>query len=191
MRIFSKLAAWFFRGIAISFPIALTFYVVYAGFTWLDSLVPMHTPGLGIAAIVAGVTAVGFLGSTYLARGFFGLFDKGLQRLPLVKIIYTSLKDLTGAFVGENKRMNRPVLVQVFADQPSYRIGFLTQDDCSHLGQPGMVAVYLPDSYNFSGELWLVPASQVQPLAMPAAEAMKLVVSGGVTQTAAEPLVKA
>ena len=149
--------------------------------SWLDNLIPLRFPGLGLLTILAFISIVGYLASTLLAGPLFGLLEDILARLPLVSIIYSSLKDLISAFVGDKKKFNQPVLVTL---DPAYTIqkpGFITQEDLSNLGLPGQVAVYLPHSYNFSGNLYIVPAKYVTPLEATGAEIMKFIVSGGVS----------
>ena len=83
--------------------------------------------------------------------------------------------------MGEKKKFDRPVLVQLSADGP-YRIGFITQEHFT-VDSFELTAVYCPHSYNFSGNLFLVDASRVYPMDMDPSQAMRLIVSGGVSQT--------
>jgi len=95
-------------------------------------------------------------------------------------VIYSSIRDLLSAFVGKEKKFNNPVLVKVNHLSNLEKLGFLTQDDLSHLGVEGKkVAVYFPHSYNFSGELFIVPIEHVRPVDITSVEHMKFIVSGG------------
>ncbi len=177
----NRLATYFFRGLLFVVPIALTIYIIIVCISWLDNLIPLKIPGLGLLTILAFISIIGYLASTLLAGPLFGLLEDVLVRLPLVSIIYSSLKDLISAFVGDKKKFSQPVLVTL---DPSYTIqkpGFITQEDLTNLGLQGQVAVYLPHSYNFSGNLFIVPAEYVTPLDAPGAEIMKFIVSGGVS----------
>ncbi len=177
----NKFATYFFRGLLFVVPIALTLYIIILAISWLDNLIPLKIPGLGLLTILAFIIIVGYLASNLLAAPLFGLMEDILIRVPFVNIIYTSLKDLISAFVGDKKKFNQPVLVTL---NPGYTIqkpGFITQEDLSQLGLDGQVAVYLPHSYNFSGNLYIVPAQYVTPLDAPGAEIMKFIVSGGVS----------
>ena len=108
--------------------------------------------------------------------------DKIISQAPLVKIIYTSIKDFMSAFVGKDKKFTEPVLVKVNMDSDLEKMGFVTQRDLTSLGiDADKVAVYLPHSYNFSGNLFIVPAANVKPLNANSAEVMKFIVSAGVT----------
>jgi uncharacterized membrane protein len=89
---------------------------------------------------------------------------------------------LIEAFVGEKKRFNQPVLVTVNKDANVQRIGFITQNDLTQLGLSGnKMAVYLPFSYGFNGQLVIVPAENVEKIDASGTEMMKFVISGGVT----------
>jgi uncharacterized membrane protein len=101
--------------------------------------------------------------------------------VPLFKLIYSSIRDLLEAFVGEDKKFNEPVLVDM--GQGGIRqIGFLTQHDLKAIGLESDVAVYFPLSYSFAGKVMIVPREKIQPLDMKASDAMKFVVSGGVSE---------
>ncbi len=100
----------------------------------------------------------------------------------MVKVIYTSIKDFMSAFVGKEKRFTEPVLVKVSHDSNLEKMGFVTQRDLRNLGIAGeKVAVYLPHSYNFSGNLFIVPVENITPINAPPAEVMKFIVTAGLT----------
>lgn len=177
----NKLATYFFRGLLFVVPIALTLYIIVIAISWLDNLIPLEVPGVGLLSILAFIVIVGYLASTLLAGPLFSILEDILFRLPLVSIIYSSLKDLISAFVGDKKKFNQPVLVTLDPTHIIQKPGFITQEDLSSLGLQGQVAVYLPHSYNFSGNLFIVPAQYVTPLDVPGAQIMKFIVSGGVS----------
>jgi uncharacterized membrane protein len=171
---------FFLRGLLILVPAGFTVYVVVAFVHWLDSTFDVGVPGLGILIVFAAVALVGWVGSAVVVRPLLTLAERAIHRMPLVGIVYSSVRDLLDAFVGDNQKFNQPVLVKMTEDSEAYRVGFVTQATLAGLGLPDMAAVYFPDSYNFSGELLLVPRHHVRPLAVPSAEAMKFIVSGGV-----------
>ena len=190
-----KLLNYFFQGLLVVVPIAVTILVIYKIITWIDNLLPFQIPvklpgigevsipGLGILTIVVAVTAFGYLAKFFVANPFFVLLERMLERTPLLKIIYTSVKDLIEAFVGEKKRFNQPVLVTVNKESGVQRIGFITQKDLSVLGiSSNKMAVYLPFSYGFNGQLLIVPAENVEKIDASGTEMMKFVISGGVTE---------
>jgi uncharacterized membrane protein len=108
-------------------------------------------------------------------------FDHGMNRIPLVKLIYSSLKDLLNAFVGDKKKFNKPVLVEINKENNLFQIGFITQDDLSELGLNEMVSVYLPHSYAVSGIHYVISKDRVKPLQVNGPIAMKYIISGGVS----------
>ena len=105
-----------------------------------------------------------------------------MEKTPLLNLIYTSIRDLLSAFMGKEKKFNQPVLVKVNIISDLEKVGFITQRDLSDFGIKDKVSVYFPHSYNFSGEMFIVPVEQVKPLNIPPSEAMKFVVSGGVAK---------
>jgi uncharacterized membrane protein len=175
---------YFFRGLLFLVPVFITIYIILAAIQWLDSLVPVRVPGLGLIIILLVTTFTGYLASTLLAKPFIDLFEQLLAKVPLVNLIYSSMKDLISAFVGDKKKFNKAVIVTMNPAAGIQKIGFITQEDLAMLGMPGKVAVYCPHSYNFSGNLFIVPREQVQPIPMPASDIMKFIVSGGVSGTA-------
>ena len=101
--------------------------------------------------------------------------------MPLVKLVYTSLKELVGAFVGEKKKFDRPVLVALTAGSDVGSFGFVTRSTLPEIGLPGHVAVYVPQAYNIGGNVVVVPSDRVTALEADPAVVMTFVVSGGVT----------
>ena len=178
---------YFLRGVAVIAPLAVTAYVCWRLFSDVDSWLGLSIPGAGFAITIAFVIVVGFLASTFLARAVLGGIERVLARLPLVRLLYGSTKDLLNAFVGEQRRFDRPVLVALYPDAGGEVLGFVTQTALDHLGLPGRVAVYLPMSYSVAGHVVLFPADRVRPVAADSADVMAFLVSGGVTRVAAAP----
>lgn len=189
-----KLLNYFFQGLLVVVPISVTLVVIYKIIIWVDGLLPfqipvrlpgigeINIPGLGIITIVIGVTIFGYLAKFFVANPFFVLLERMLERTPLLKVIYSSVKDLIEAFVGEKKRFNQPVLVTVSKEPGIQRIGFVTQNDLTVMGLSDQkLAVYLPFSYGFNGQLVIVPAENVEKINASGTEMMKFVISGGVT----------
>ncbi len=176
-----RFIAYFFRGLLFVVPLSLTIFIIFRILEWLDGLIPVNIPGLGLLIIVVAITLLGYFASFFITRPFFELFDKYVTRIPLVNIIYTSIKDLIGAFVGEQKKFNVPVTVALDGNNKVLKVGFITRQDLDQIDLPGYISVYLPHSYNFSGNHFLVDKTLVNPLHMNSADAMKFVVSGGVS----------
>ncbi len=189
-KISKQLLSWFLQGLLFTAPVALTVYILYVSFTVVDGILTnvilnifgFRIPGLGLIVILGSITIIGFLGSSIVFRPLLSYLDKIISQAPLVKIIYTSIKDFMSAFVGKEKRFTEPVLVKVSRDANLEKMGFITKRDLSNLGiSSGKVAVYLPHSYNFSGNLFIVPVENITPLDAPPSEVMKFIVTAGVT----------
>jgi uncharacterized membrane protein len=176
---------YFLRGVVVVAPLAFTGYVCWRLFVTLDSWLGLPIPGAGFAATILFFVAVGFLASTFLARGFFSVVESALSRLPFVRLLYSSTKDLLNAFVGEQRRFDRPVQVLVYPESGGRALGFVTQSALEHLGLAGQVAVYFPFSYSVAGHVLIFPVDRVQPLDAESADVMAFLVSGGVTRVAA------
>ena len=100
-----------------------------------------------------------------------------------MQTIYSSVKDLMSTFVGKKKGFNTPVLIKLYENSTIERIGFITNEDLTTLGiKEGKILVYLPHSYAFSGQLFVVERSYITTVDSSSAEIMKLIVSGGVTE---------
>jgi uncharacterized membrane protein len=183
-----SLLGYFVRGMLVVVPTALTLYVVYFAFTTVDKLLPLGVPGLGLVVTLVLITFVGFLSSNVIGNTLVEEFERLIARLPLTKLVYTSIKDLMGAFVGDRKRFDRPVSVSLTSEGAVRALGFVTREQLGFLDMDGHVAVYFPQSYNFAGNLVLVPRARVEPLETNSAELMTFIVSGGVSgYTEAEP----
>jgi uncharacterized membrane protein len=85
------------------------------------------------------------------------------------------------AFVGEQKKFTKPVLVTMNKDVGLKKIGFITQETMIELNHAELVSVYLPHSYNFSGNVYLIDSAFVEPIDVPSSEVMRFIISGGVT----------
>lgn len=172
------------QGVLLLAPITLTLYILLKVFTFLDSILQGFIgdfPGLGILLLLAILLLVGFLGDTLITDPIKNAFNKWLSKIPLIKIIYDGVKDLLGAFVGDKKKFNHPVLVREHQHATGYKIGFITQESLSEITQEkNYSAVYFPHSYAFSGVVMLIENQYLKKVDLPAAEMMKFIVSGGV-----------
>jgi uncharacterized membrane protein len=178
----SGLLKYFFRGLIVVAPVAVTVYVCVAIFTRIDNWLGFRIPGVGFVLAIALITIVGFLASNLITRGILSAVESTLERLPFVRLLYGSTRDLLNAFVGEKRRFDKPVLVTPLPGSGVRLLGFLTQDSIGVLGLREHVTVYVPQSYGLAGQLVVVPREQVQPLAAESADVMAFIISGGVTQ---------
>ena len=192
-RIGRALLNYLIKGLLIVVPIALSFFLVFWAVTTVDSWLNINNilgvnpitganrniPGLGLGLVITIILLAGIFVSYFVTEPMYNWFQRTLNKLPLLNFIFSSIKDLTEAFVGDEKKFNNPVLVDVEGGMK--RIGFLTQNDLSKLDLPNDVIVYFPFSYSFAGQVYVVSKDKIKPLNISAAEAMKLVVSGGVS----------
>jgi uncharacterized membrane protein len=194
------MAQLFFQGVVVLAPIGVTVWVVVSLFNWVDNFLPNllnvlfpiqfaevngqipKVTGLGFLVALLLVLIVGWLSSLFFVERLVSVFDKVLEKTPGIKIIYSSVKDFLEAFAGNKKKFDQPILVNVDATDV-WRIGFITQNDSAHFGLENFVTVYVPHSYAISGITYIVPPTRIKklPKGLGAAEAMKYVVSGGVT----------
>ncbi len=188
---FRRLLNYFFQGLLFLGPLAVTIYAVRITFLWIDGLLYKHIegllgleiPGLGLVTLLLFITLIGFLGSLFFFKPFLTYLDRIISRMPLIKIIYTSVKDLMSAFVGNKRRFNQPVLVRIGGSSSLEKIGFITNEDLPELGTTdGRFAVYLPHSYAWSGNLFIVPVENVTRIDASATDVMKYIISAGVTK---------
>lgn len=184
-----RLFNYFLQGLLYIAPFGITAYIIYVIFRFTDSLlsdilirfIKIDIPGLGIVVVVLFLTLVGLIGQSIIGKPFKILFSRILDKTPILRVVYSAFNDLFSAFVGKEKKFNKPVLVLVNAISNLEKMGFLTEEDLSKLGEKEKVAVYFPHSYNFSGELFIVPRENVKPLDINPAVAMKFIVSAGVS----------
>ncbi len=176
-----RILRYFFSGTLFIVPLLATAYFIYMSFKWLDDRLNLPYPGLGFIIILTVITLIGYLSTNFLFKTLGGWFDRGMNRIPLVKIIYSTVRDLLGAVVGDKRKFNKPVLVRINKDNDLHQLGFVTQADLSELGLTEMVVVYFPHSYAISGIHYFVPRANIKPLNISGPAAMKFIVSGGVS----------
>ena len=178
-----KLAKYFLNGLLIFVPLILTVVVIAWAFTWLDSslrtLFDIKIPGLGLGITILMITFIGFTASNFIGRKLFSMIDTVFNRVPLVKLLYSSIKDFINAFAGNKKSFDKPVIVELTPNGPK-ALGFITRKNLEILGMDDHVAVYFPQSYNFAGSVLIFKTEQVKPLDMEPSNAMAFIVSGGV-----------
>jgi uncharacterized membrane protein len=174
----------FAQGLLVLAPVAITAWIVWVTVTTLDRWLDTGIPGLGILIAAAGITLIGYLTGNVIGNKLVSWLEAGLQRVPLIRILYNSLRDLLGAFVGQKRKFDKPVAVEM--NQHGLKVlGFLTSERFDDPQLAGHVSVYLPESYNFAGNLIVVPRDRVHPLDADGAEFMAFIMSGGVTDMSA------
>ena len=183
-----KIISLFLQGLLYITPIFIPLYIIYSVFVSLDSNFEdwfgVDIPGLGIIFLFIILTLIGWFGKKFITQPIEAMFYKFLEKAPLIKVIYSSVKDLLKAFVGKEKKFTKPVLVKVNTISNLEKIGFITQEDLSDFGiSEGKLAVYFPHSYAFSGEMFIVPKENITLLDKKSAEVMKFIVSAGVSKS--------
>jgi len=180
-----KLVTYFIKGLLIFVPIALTIFLIIWIFTSFDALfkdrIPNYFTGLGLIMSLVLITFIGFLASNFLGKKLFGLIDRIFTGLPLIKLLYSAVKDILEAFAGDKKSFDKPVIVSVGPGSNAKIVGFITRDSLEHFGLADYVAVYMPQSYNFAGNVLLFPKDSVKPLEIDSSQAMAFIVSGGLS----------
>ncbi len=183
-KIATYLLRYFFQGIIIVSPVAVTIWAAYSVFDIIDTStrIPSLPRGVGFVIVISSLILIGWLGSTFFMwKLLINFFDNILERTPFLKFIYSSVKDVVESFMGDKKKFTKPVLVKIRTNPEIFQIGFITQKDLSKLGFTDKVAVYLPHSYAVSGVLVIVDNENVSMLDMNPSDAMKMAVSGGMT----------
>ncbi len=189
-----KIIRYFLQGILYVLPLAVTIYVIAVAIIWTDGLLvdreffhkgwlaKYNFPGVGLITILVLITMIGFIGQRMISSPISGAINNVMKKAPLIKMIYSSVKDLLSAFVGSEKKFNNPVYVKMDENGVAYRIGFLTAESLDELGIKDMAGVYFPSSYGMLGEYFLVPKKNITRIDANAADVMKYVVSGGISK---------
>lgn len=188
----------FGRGLIVVLPAVVTVFLLWWLFAKVESLVVMVlvglgvpreeiVPGIGVVLVVVIVFVMGLLMKAALAQQLYRGFESLLGRVPLVKSLYGSIRDLMGFFSGEQKQgLGRVVMVDLNGDGRQRLIGFLTRDTFEDMpegvGSDQHVAVYLPMSYQLGGFTTIVPRDAVQSVDMPIEQAMRFALTAGVKQ---------
>jgi uncharacterized membrane protein len=184
-----KIFRYFIQGIIILAPIGITAYVLYWLFDKVDGILQPYVkiPGVGFVIILVFIVLVGWVSSNFLMGSAINFFDQLMERTPGIKFIYSSTKDFFEAFAGDKKRFNKAVLANVFAEEV-WIVGFLTDEEMKIFDMGAdKVAVYVPQAYNFAGQLYILPRDKVRKIEhITAGEAMKYAVTGGVVDLDAE-----
>lgn len=192
-KLFQRVLYYLIKGTLVVVPVAGAFFLIIWIVASLDNALnitqhfleddrghPLYIPGIGILTVLLILIFVGFVFTTLVTEPIKNWFSRTINRIPLFNTLYSSIKDFTEAFVGDAKKFNEPVLVEV-NETGLKKIGFLTQRDLRKIGLEDEVVVYFPYAYSFAGQVVVAKASRVTKLEMSATDAMKLVVSGGVS----------
>lgn len=201
---FKKVVQYFLQGLLIIAPLAITIYAIYWVVSTVDNWLPIFREevkdvqgrvighevknyGLGFVVIITAIILIGYLSSFFIQSRLFNLFDRWLEKTPGIKFIYTSTRDFFEAFAGNKRKFNKAVLANVFSDEV-WIVGFLTDEEMAKFDMGAdKVAVYVPQAYNFAGQLYILPRDKVKKIEhITSGEAMKYAVTGGVVDLEAE-----
>jgi uncharacterized membrane protein len=187
-----KIINYFLQGLLFIVPISVTIFTVVWSFRKIDDILGLYlnkkfpdfdVPGIGFVVLFILITLIGMGGNKLISSPFNSLFKKILEKAPLLKTIYTSVKDLMKTFVGGKKGFDQAVLVKIYENSTIERLGFITNEDLDKLNiSKGKVLVYLPHSYAISGQLFVVEKKNLTLIDSSSSDIMKLIVSGGVTE---------
>lgn len=173
----------FFRGLVTILPVALSVYLIvwfflkaeilmkdFLGWVWPGL---HYVTGVGICFGVVIIFILGLIMSHVIIQKLFVLVENFVESVPIVKSIYTAIKDLINFFTPDEDGKGHKVVVVGRPDEPNDRIGFLTNENPQIPGLEGRVAVYMPMSYQIGGYTAFVPKSWVREIDMGAEEAMR------------------
>lgn len=185
-----RIFRYFLQGLLMAAPAGITLYFIYWVFEMMDgpirnaiySIYNIWVPGIGLVFTFIVIALLGWSAQSFLFQPIVRYVNNTFEKVPIIKLLYTSLTDFFNAFVGQRKRFTRPVLVKVNLVSELEKIGFITADDLADLGIKDKVAVLFPHSYNWSGEMFIVPKEHITPLNLPPGEVMKFALTGGVTR---------
>lgn len=195
----NQLIRYFLQGLLYIAPLVITGYIIFVMFSFIDGLLRRLLlpflgpviPGIGMLLMVMVLILLGYFGQTFIGRPLKTTVENLLAKIPVLNIVYSAFSDLISSLIGSERKFTEPVLVRVNPLTNLEKLGFLTEADLS-LIQDALrpeseaehhhkkVAVYFPHSYNFSGEMFIVPVGQVHPVDLPPGDVMKFIVSGGV-----------
>ena len=176
-----KLISYFIKGTLLITPFALTLYIISTLISWIDGLLGVAIPGVGVLIILISITVLGYFGSTIFFKSFLQSVEKFFIHIPFINIIYTSMKEVITTFVGDKKKFNKPVILLINKDTNMRKIGFITQENLKQWDLQDYVGVYVPFSYAFSGEFLLIAKERIKFLNVSSTDAMRIVISGGIT----------
>jgi uncharacterized membrane protein len=192
----NTLGKLFLKGLAVVIPAVLTLAILWWLARGAEQLLGgllaeylptgWYIPGMGLLSALAITTLVGLLTHVILFQRLFEVGEAILNRLPLVKSIYSAIKDFMGYFSPDGKEAMRKVVLVKLPGQQFELIGFVTREDFSRLPVQltvdDPVAVYLPFSYQIGGYTLFLPRACLTPIDMSFENAMKLVLTGGVAR---------
>jgi uncharacterized membrane protein len=166
-------------------------YVVYKTFLFLDGILGNvlkpylkddYIPGIGLLGTFALITILGWLSTKFLTGAIFRLIDSLLEKIPIVKIIYSVIKDTINSFLGEKKSFSKVAIITIPGTEIK-SLGFIMTDDLESFYDPlkDYVAVYIQQTFQVAGFTFLIPKEELEIIDVKPEDAMKFILSGGMT----------
>lgn len=192
----NRLGKLFLKGLAVVIPVVLTVAILWWMATGSERLLGSlltrimpegwYIPGLGLLAALGLIMLVGLLSHVLIFQKLFDIWERVVNRLPLVKTIYTAIKDFIGYFSpGQQERFSKVVMVKLPGHEFQV-MGFVTRENFDDIPlnpeAEDPIAVYMPMSYQIGGYTLYLSRSCLTPIDMPFEDAMRLAVTGGITQ---------
>jgi uncharacterized membrane protein len=178
---FKSIIQYLLRGLLVVIPVSATVYIIFITIQWVDGLLAIPIPGVGFLTVFGTILLIGLLSESIIIKPVIRILEGGIKKIPIVSFIYSSLNDVIGALAGEKKKFNQPVLVPFDEKGVLLKPGFITQEDMTEANMNEYVAVYLPHSYNFSGNLFFVKREKIIAVESKSGDTMRFIVSSGVT----------
>lgn len=178
-----RIINYFLGGVLILAPLGITIWF----FIWItqkvSDLLTVHFEWWYVGGAVVGTTLIGYASANWISQGISRQVESLLKKIPLLSTIFFSLKDLTEAFLGNQEKFNQPVLFKKDSESGEGVpiLGFVTRKDVEIMQEEGWVAVYIPFSFTYTGKTVFARKEWVTPLDIDRKDALKFVLSGGIT----------
>ena len=201
----ARLRNYFLTGIIVAGPLAVTAYIVWYIITtvdgwvkpWVpaaylpDTYLPFHVPGFGVVIAIVGLTMLGFLAANIAGRTLVRLSEAMLDRTPVVRGIYKSVKQIFETVFSQSGTHFRRVGLVEFPLKGSWSVVFISSDPAKAVADVlptgGMTSVFLPCIPNpTTGFYFFVPTKDIIELPMTPDDAAKLIMSAGLIQPAGQ-----
>ncbi len=175
-RIFLQLLSYFLKGVFLFLPAIVTLYILRIILQWLDSIIPLNIPGLGILILITVFILLGYIATHWIGPSVWEPIEERIRKIPFIGFIYGSIREVIDNS-RQKHRFDKPVLIKVQDTPPMYQVGFLTHTE--PIPGEDLVAVYVPYALSFMGELRLVPRHSIKALPAKGADALRFAMSGG------------
>jgi uncharacterized membrane protein len=187
--VFAKIQRWFLTGLILIAPTYVTAVVLLWLFRHLDGPIrhfverfapQAAVPGIGVAATLFLVLLAGAVASTFIFRTLIRSFERVMNQIPLVRTIYSAIKQLLSPFSPEESAKLQRVVIVEWPDRSLFSLGFLVQPEACHTPDGALMsAVLLPSNHLHLGNVVLIPQGRIYPIDMSVEEGLKFLVSMG------------